>query len=282
MASFSPHLQDIPTSTLLLASVSLATAWLISRLVYNRFFHPLAHVPGPFWASLSELYRFYHNFAAGNGALYHQFEPLRDKYGPVIRIAPNEVLLADPAHYDGIYSMTSKHAKDPAFYTLAGAPGTVFSTVDDRAHRRKRAILNPFFSRRAVLGQEDVVQAKVAQLCDRIAADSARNIPTDFTTGTRALAVDVLTEYAFGAENCFRSLDAADLGGWFNELMRGVAPMIYFFRVFPFLQRPMLGMPYWLARRVNPLVTGLMGAKLVRVFSLSLPPPLSLPFQSSP
>jgi len=237
--------------------------WLVGRVVYNLFFHPLAHVPGPFFARISELYRFYHNFVAGNGALYLQFEKLRDQYGPVIRIAPDEVLLAESEHYDKIYSMTSKHHKDPAFYTLVGAPWTVFSTIGNEEHRHRRATLNPFFSRRAVLAQEDVVQAKVGKLCDRIAADSARGVPTDFGTGTRALAVDVVTEYAFGPENCFRSLDEPDFGEWFNLLMRGVTPMIYFLRVFRFLQRPMQDMPYWLAKRMNPLVVGLLGAKQV-------------------
>ncbi|KAK5655705.1 hypothetical protein OQA88_5638 [Cercophora sp. LCS_1] len=130
---------EISVRALLLAGASLATAWLASRVIYNRYFHPLAHVLGPFLASVSEPYRFYHNFA--NGALYLQFEGLRDKYGPVIRTAPNEALLTDPAHY----------------------------------------------------------------------------------------AVDLLTGYAFGSENCFRSLDDPDFGV-LNNLMRGVTPMIYFLR----------------------------------------------------
>lgn len=148
--------------------------------------------------------------------------------------------------------------------------------MDNEQHRRRRAILNPFFSRRAVLAQEDIVQAKVAKLCDRIAADSQGVndddggevcAACDFSTGSRALAVDVLTEYAFGPENCFRSLDDVAFGAWFGELMRQVTPMIYFLRMFPFLQRPVQGMPYWLARRINPLVMGLMRAKKVSFFS---------------
>ncbi|GAB1315620.1 hypothetical protein MFIFM68171_05830 [Madurella fahalii] len=108
-------LGEISSQTPILIRISLAAAWLISRVIYSRYLHPLAHVPGPFWASISELYRFYHNFAGGNGALYLQFEGLREKYGPVIRITPNEALLADPAHYDKIYSMTSQHYRDADF-----------------------------------------------------------------------------------------------------------------------------------------------------------------------
>src|SRR3954470_13312688 len=84
----------------------------VGRIVYLRYFHPLAHVPGPFWASVSELYRFYYDFIQ-NGTYYRQFEGYQARYGPyllfpyhhslpnfdpahkgpVVRIAPNEVLL---------------------------------------------------------------------------------------------------------------------------------------------------------------------------------------------
>jgi len=180
--------------------------------------------------------------------------------GPVIRIAPNEVLLADPEHYDKIYSMTSKFTKDSEFYLLVGAPWTVFSTIPNDMHKRKRGVLNPFFSRRSVLAQEDIVQTKVGILCDRLEADSRKGVATDLGTGLRAMAVDVLTEYAFGADNCFRSVEREDFGMWFNQLMLGVTPQMYLLRIMPWLQKPMQGMPLWLAQKINPLVTGLLGA----------------------
>ncbi len=34
----------------------------VGRIIYLRSFHPLAKVPGPFLASITELYRFYYDY----------------------------------------------------------------------------------------------------------------------------------------------------------------------------------------------------------------------------
>ena len=51
-----------------------------SRIIYLRYFHPLAGVPGPFLASITELYRFYYDFIK-NGSFYLKFEEFEAKYG---------------------------------------------------------------------------------------------------------------------------------------------------------------------------------------------------------
>jgi len=54
--------------------------WAVNRIIYLRYFHPLAHIPGPFLASISELYRFYYDFIK-NGSFYLKFDEFRAKYG---------------------------------------------------------------------------------------------------------------------------------------------------------------------------------------------------------
>ncbi|KAK4448316.1 Trichodiene oxygenase [Podospora aff. communis PSN243] len=248
-----PPMPNLPT--LLSSLFLLLVTYFLTAAIYNRFFHPLASIPGPFLASISELYRFHHNFIR-RGSLYTQFDALRATYGPVVRIAPNEVLLYDPSHYDTLYSAHTKYYKDPSFYPLTGT-GSVFTIIPNNAHRKQRAVINPFFSRRAALDQEDLVQEKATKLCDRIERDSARGLLTDIGMGFRALSVDVATAYCYGVEACYNSLDAEDFGKWYNELITQIAPMMYVLKLLPFLKRPLQGMPHWLARRINPLVTGL-------------------------
>jgi len=248
-------LPDVQFQTLAASLCLIIAGWVITLTIYNRFFHPLARVPGPALASVSELYRFYYNYIR-RGSLYLQFDSLKAKYGPIIRIAPNELLLADPTHYDTIYSAHSKYYKDPSFYQLTGA-SNVFTVVHNEPHRKQRAVINPFFSRRAALDQEDLVQRKATKLCDRVASDSARGALTDLGMGFRALSVDVASAYAYGGDHCYNSLDAEDFGAWYNELITQVAPMMYLFKLLPWLQRPMQGMPFWLTRRITPLVSGM-------------------------
>jgi hypothetical protein len=50
--------------------------YLLSNLIYRRFFHPLAHIPGPFWASVTKLYMTYYN-----RRFIKKFDELHAKYG---------------------------------------------------------------------------------------------------------------------------------------------------------------------------------------------------------
>lgn len=43
----------IPKLALLLLSLVLLV---VGRCIYNRYFHPLARFPGPFWASMTDAY----------------------------------------------------------------------------------------------------------------------------------------------------------------------------------------------------------------------------------
>ncbi len=90
--------------------------------------------------------------------------------------------------------------------------------------------------------------------------------------GFRALSVDVVTAYAYGDDHYYNSLDAEDFGAWYNELIKQIAPMMFLLKIVPWLKRPLQGMPHWLARRVNPLVIGLLDSIRVscRLYALMM------------
>lgn len=59
---------------------------------YNYFLHPLRHVPGPLPAKITELWRT-RRYMLGN---WHQdILDLHKRYGPIVRISPNEVSIVD-------------------------------------------------------------------------------------------------------------------------------------------------------------------------------------------
>jgi hypothetical protein len=64
----------------------LLAAWLAGVVVYRRFFHPLAKVPGPFLASVTRLYCFYYNVIEG-GVFYLEIERLHELYGTVSKFS---------------------------------------------------------------------------------------------------------------------------------------------------------------------------------------------------
>lgn len=61
-----------------------------SIAVYRLFLHPLRHLPGPFWARLSN---FHHAYTIRKSDNYLVIEKLHQKYGPIVRTggSPNTV-----------------------------------------------------------------------------------------------------------------------------------------------------------------------------------------------
>ncbi|KAH8593864.1 hypothetical protein B0O99DRAFT_688298 [Bisporella sp. PMI_857] len=91
-----------------LACTSLA--WLI---VYRLFLHPLAGVPGPLLAKISRLWLLRNDFSWKGSENFHR---MHQKYGPVVRIAPNELSYDDLATYNDIYGQKSRFLKEEAWH----------------------------------------------------------------------------------------------------------------------------------------------------------------------
>jgi cytochrome P450 len=182
--------------------------------------------------------------------------------GPVVRIAPNEIHLVDPENYDKIYNVGSHFYKDPVFYSVLGDEYSGFATITNEDHRRRRAPLNPFFSRRTVLGLEDIVQDKVAKLCRLVRDDLDRGKTFNLHAGFRAVSMDVITDYAF--DDCWDMLGSADLGEWFSEMVRNSGATFWMFQQFPFLLAPMKAIPPAVARRLSPTIGDMLDTQMVR------------------
>ena len=74
---------DIAFSTWLL---SVSVAYAIFHLFYNVYLHPLCSYPGPWLARATVFYDTYY-LIRGCNAFHHAI--LHEKYGEVVRVAPN-------------------------------------------------------------------------------------------------------------------------------------------------------------------------------------------------
>lgn len=235
----------------------LTVGYVAAVVVYRRFFHPLAKIPGPFLPAVTTLYQLYYY-----GRYHKQIEKLHQEYGtqahrqssehlltcsigPVVRINPNEVHLSDPDNFDKIYSMSSKFAKSPDLYGAFCIPHATFCTPGNELHKRRRAALNPMFSRKMMLNLEDVVQDKARRLVGITERGIARGEPVDLHHAFRAVSVDVITEYAF--DKSYSLLESPDLGEHFFAMIRGVGPAMWVFQSFQAFQALALKIPPWLA-----------------------------------
>ena len=76
--------------------------------VYIRYFTGLSHIPGPFLASISNLWKIR---AAWQEAMPQQNIALHKKHGPLVRIGPDMISVDDPASMAIIYGFKPIYLK---------------------------------------------------------------------------------------------------------------------------------------------------------------------------
>ncbi len=82
------------SSYLIISSLfSLAIVTVFTLFVKRRYFSPLSDIPGPFFASFTRLWQVI-TMVEGNSLLV--FYDLHQKYGPFVRVAPNEISVSHP------------------------------------------------------------------------------------------------------------------------------------------------------------------------------------------
>jgi hypothetical protein len=76
------------TAALLPSPALLLIVPLLAYVLYQCYLSPLAKVPGPFVAKLTQLYLAY---ITRRGRLHRDYVDIHEKYGPVVRVGPNLV-----------------------------------------------------------------------------------------------------------------------------------------------------------------------------------------------
>ncbi|THV04023.1 cytochrome P450 [Dendrothele bispora CBS 962.96] len=234
--------------------LKLRTVW------YNLFLHPLKNVPGPKLAAATDLYKIYYDLII-RGGLLEQIEKLHKQYGPVIRIAPNVLHFNDERAYYQIYGVGSTFTKDPELYSCFAMNESSFTYTDPEAHRRRVQMINPFFSRRAIVELENVVQEKVDKFITRMIShpkDRAINMFWAF----RCASVDVITSYVLGQD--FHAMDHPYFSHPFPLGIQRQVHVLWVWKYFPFIIPLFLSIPKRIMTYLKPLLGELAAALAVR------------------
>ncbi|KAL9622737.1 MAG: hypothetical protein Q9160_002855 [Pyrenula sp. 1 TL-2023] len=184
-------------SILGVAIAALFSAWILYTLVYNLLISSLSRFPGPtLWA----ISRIPSQLSILRGHAHLDITDLHNRYGPVVRIGPNELAFNTAGAFRDIYGSRpgqKPFPKDRAHYApAANGVDHVDSAVDDAVHTRQRRLLAPAFSERAVKDQEIIVQSYTDLLISKLRpqATPANNVPRSHSTvsaAPTATAVDI-------------------------------------------------------------------------------------------
>ncbi|KAH8158070.1 hypothetical protein CIB48_g10176 [Xylaria polymorpha] len=182
-----------PTSASLAA---LAAALLIGLGKFYR--DPLRHIPGPLIAHLTPIWLWYISW---RGIECTELDKLHEKYGPVIRIAPNEIDISDGVAVPVIYVKNGGFPKSPMYRNIdINGFATIFSVVDP-AHRaiRSKAVAPLFAQQKLVQGKplvQRAVDAMVIELMRR--KHEAHGYPIDVLNLFRSMFIDSVLIYLLG------------------------------------------------------------------------------------
>ncbi|KAH9883683.1 cytochrome P450 [Xylariomycetidae sp. FL2044] len=226
--------------TLLPGFSVLVTIGYLSYLLLQRcFLSPLANLPGPRLAALTYWYECYFDvFLPGQYAF--KIKSLHQKYGPVVRIGPNDVSISDYNFIDVIYAPATGHKRDKnAKHNRAlGVNSSIGGSVPHELHRRRREALNPFFSPHSIHRLDSDIAAKVAQVEGHFASARENGTVLNISDAYFAFCSDIVNQYCFGRDpNLLNVMQAANMRrnnvasvlrtvkmmfhfGWIRTLMR--------------------------------------------------------------
>lgn len=179
--------------------VFLASALLISAfsvVIYRLYFHPLSHIPGPPLACITSLWLYTKTYL---GTEASSIDRLHQKYGPVVRIAPNEVDFSDGAALAPIYTEKGGFLKAESYrnFDIEGHP-SIFSALDP-VHRKSRAkAVVGMFASSSIRERIGIIEECVVRMVDRMQAEASTGKAVNVLNLTRSLAVDAVSAYLFG------------------------------------------------------------------------------------
>lgn len=181
--------------------------------IYNVYFHPLRHIPGPKAAAAG---RFVWALHQRNGTLVHYVTALHNRYGEVVRLAPNEIsFISGETAWRDIYtaravkrnSNPGAYLKDPNWYARTPNGVSSISTASEVDHARQRRLLSHAFSEKALKSQEPIIQSQVDLLIRRLhehVHDQAKGI-VDLVRWYSFTTFDVIADLTFGESfHCLR------------------------------------------------------------------------------
>ncbi|KAJ5663290.1 hypothetical protein N7507_004021 [Penicillium longicatenatum] len=227
-----------PGVTLLVSCLSLIPIYFTGLIVYNVYFHPLSKYPGP--KSMAAT-RIPNMRMVASGQAHRVIVQLHEKYGPVVRVSPNELsFVTNGEAWKPIYGSRPGHSQKPKNYlfyqqTIDDFPSIISS--NDADHTRFRRSLSHAFSDSSLRGQEPIIKGYVDLLIQRLHETTKRGtVPVDVVSWYNFTTFDIIGDLAFGEP--FSCLQNSSYHPWVSMIFAGVkaGALIGLIRRVPYLE----------------------------------------------
>lgn len=175
------------------------------RIIYNIFLHPLRHYPGPpIWCAA----RLTWVLALQRGYLHRDLLDLHNKYGPIVRIAPDELSYVDPRAWKDIYVSGGSRPGHPPIERNGiwfrkqrhDEPYSILGNNED-AHARYRRAFAASFNEKAVNDQSPLIEKYVDLMIQRfrsMVGTGGNSTTIDIVSWLNFVTFDISGDLSFG------------------------------------------------------------------------------------
>ncbi|GKT41263.1 cytochrome P450 monooxygenase sdnT [Colletotrichum spaethianum] len=151
-------------NSVLLTSLSLILVTL-GVIGYRLLFHPLARVPGPRLAAISNVW---YACQVRNGRMLRLGKSLHKRYGPAVRVGPNEVWFDSVDAFKHIYLSTALQRPDITYTPLPTftSPDTLdlLSERNTQRYRLQRRLVGPLYQTSYLKRHEPALDAVLGRV----------------------------------------------------------------------------------------------------------------------
>ncbi|CZR50988.1 related to trichodiene oxygenase cytochrome P450 [Phialocephala subalpina] len=121
------------------------------------------------------------------------------KYGPIIRLGPNEVHIHDLSYFNQLLAFRplNKWAMTGKQFGISEA---IFGTEDYKHYTKKRAAFGDSFSRSNALKLQDLMNEHINKACEIITQRHTEGRTVDLAYIYRGAPADIFTEFIFGKQ----------------------------------------------------------------------------------
>ncbi|KAH0529920.1 hypothetical protein TsFJ059_004613 [Trichoderma semiorbis] len=229
--------QPIAT-TALVATVLFSFISNVYLVIYRLWFSPLAKFPGPKFAAASFWYEFYYDYWL-DGKYLFEVEKMHKKYGPIVRVNPDELSIHDPEFYNEIYVTESKRRTNSYDVFCKGIDfdGSHLLTADHDLHRKRRKPMEGFFSRKGITQLQPMLAEVALHLESRFRELEGKNAVIRLDHAFSAFSGDIIGRICLGTgdrgSHGDRFLDTTDFASDWYDIIHAIVRSIPLFTGFP-------------------------------------------------
>lgn len=184
-----------PISSLFLAEILIFSV-IYRFIIHPLYIHPLHSIPGPTFYALTRWRLAWEDLRSRRTRTIHA---LHQKYGPVVRIGPNEIHFNSLSALKNIYGPGSPFGRT-SFYRMFDAYGeqNLFTFHSSKLHGERKKLLANAYSKSSILNGRaaGLVSGKVQQYLSLIAATAGE--PEEIFRSLHYYSMDSITAFIYG------------------------------------------------------------------------------------